>query len=96
MLVLTRKQGEGFFIGEKVEITLLEVSGDKVRIAINAPREVAILRKELAQAREANLESLESAPRNLAGLTGLKNALHAQGLRQDPQKRTDAPDSPKE
>ena len=57
MLVLSRKEKQSFLIGEDVEITVLEISGDKVKIAISAPKEISILRKELAEAKQANLDS---------------------------------------
>ncbi|MCL2539706.1 MAG: carbon storage regulator CsrA [Oscillospiraceae bacterium] len=58
MLVLTRKPGESFFIGDEVKITVQSIRGDGVRIAIDAPREVKILRSELKEAREINMESV--------------------------------------
>lgn len=72
MLILTRKQGESFIIGEDIEITLLEVTGDKVKIAIDAPKEVKILRKELAEAQKFNRDALLSGP---SDLTSLKNMM---------------------
>ena len=63
MLILTRKTGQGFTIGDDIEITITEVSGDKVRVGINAPREVKILRSELTQTLEANVEASASANR---------------------------------
>jgi carbon storage regulator len=50
MLVLTRRPGQSIRIGEDVEITVVEVRGDQVRLAIAAPREVAVLRLEAAAA----------------------------------------------
>ncbi len=47
MLVLTRKKEQSIVIGDNVEIMVLGVSGDKVRIGITAPREVEIFRKEV-------------------------------------------------
>ena len=47
MLALTRKKGESLVIGNNVEITVLEVRGDQVKIGINAPKEVSIYRKEV-------------------------------------------------
>ena len=47
MLVLSRKKGETLSIGENVTIEILSVEGDRVRIGIDAPREVRIFRKEL-------------------------------------------------
>lgn len=49
MLVLTRKAGETIWIGEDVEIIISEVKGEQVKIAINAPRSIEIIRGELRQ-----------------------------------------------
>ena len=47
MLVLQRKTGQSIRIGEDIEIVVLEVSGDHVRLGIAAPREIRVLRQEL-------------------------------------------------
>jgi carbon storage regulator len=47
MLVLSRKKGESIMIGDNVEITVIGVDGDTVRIGINAPKHVEIYRKEI-------------------------------------------------
>lgn len=47
MLVLTRKREQSIIIGDNVEIMVLGVSGDKVRLGITAPREVEVFRKEV-------------------------------------------------
>ena len=47
MLVLSRKAGQSILIGHNIEVKIIEVQGDQVRIGINAPRNVTILRKEL-------------------------------------------------
>ena len=44
MLVLSRKKGESIWLGDDIEITISEIKGDQVRIAINAPKNVTILR----------------------------------------------------
>lgn len=49
MLILTRRSGEAINIGGDVEVTVLEVSGDHVRLGITAPRDVTVLRKELRE-----------------------------------------------
>lgn len=49
MLVLTRKTGETIWIGEDVEIIISEVKGEQVKIAINAPRSIEVIRGELRQ-----------------------------------------------
>ena len=47
MLVLSRKESEKIKLGEDITLTVVRVSGDRVRIGIEAPREMVILRKEL-------------------------------------------------
>jgi carbon storage regulator len=47
MLVLTRKPGQSIMIGDGVEVQVLSVAGEKVRLGINAPRDVAIFRHEV-------------------------------------------------
>ena len=47
MLVLSRKKGESIIIGDNIEISIIDIQGDTIRIGINAPREVQIYRKEL-------------------------------------------------
>ncbi len=61
MLVLTRLLNEAIMIGDEIEITVLEIRGDRVRIGIRAPQQVPIHRKEVYQAiREANLEAAKA------------------------------------
>ena len=50
MLVLTRKPGEKIFIGDNISLTIVEVKGDSVRIAVDAPREIKIYRGEIYEA----------------------------------------------
>lgn len=47
MLILTRKKNETIHIGDEITITVVRVSGSKVRIGISAPREMPVLRVEL-------------------------------------------------
>jgi len=47
MLVLSRKKDQAIMIGDNIELTIIEVQGDQVRIGINAPKNVSIFRKEL-------------------------------------------------
>ncbi len=47
MLVLTRKSNQSIMIGDEIEISVLSVMGDKVRIGIQAPREVPVFRREV-------------------------------------------------
>jgi carbon storage regulator len=58
MLVLTRKTNQSIMIGDDVEVSVLAVAGDKVRIGITAPRDVPVFRKEVylsIQAENANV-----------------------------------------
>ncbi len=50
MLVLSRQKDESIVIGDNVEITIVDVRGDKVRLGINAPREISVHRKEIYNA----------------------------------------------
>ena len=61
MLVIRRRQGEGFLIGDSIEVDILEIEGNQVKIGIRAPRETAILRREIAATRDTNLESARDA-----------------------------------
>lgn len=58
MLVLSRKKGESLMIGDDIELVLLEIDGDQVKIGINAPKQVGIFRKEVYTAiRQSNEEA---------------------------------------
>src|SRR4028118_999751 len=47
MLVLTRKSNQSIMIGDEIEISVLSIMGEKVRIGIQAPREIPVFRKEV-------------------------------------------------
>ncbi|MFM7293149.1 MAG: carbon storage regulator [Planctomycetia bacterium] len=73
MLVLSRKQNERIRVGDSVVVTVVRVSGDKVRIGIEAPPNVRVLRDELEDAMigEVTLEVPAELPiPRLLGLTG--------------------------
>lgn len=58
MLALSRKANESIIIGNDIEITILEVKGEQVKIGINAPKSVPVYREEVyAQIKEANKEA---------------------------------------
>lgn len=63
MLALTRKTGESIVIGNNIEVTILEVKGEQVKIGIAAPKSVGIYRKEIyLQIQEENKQALKSQP----------------------------------
>lgn len=49
MLVLTRKEGESIVIGDNITVTVQSISGNQVRIGVEAPRDLPVHREELAQ-----------------------------------------------
>lgn len=73
MLVIKRKQSESILIGDDIEIIISEISQDKVKIAINAPKEVKITRKELAETCEFNITASEKI--NKLSLNNIKESL---------------------
>lgn len=71
MLALSRKKNEAIIVNNNVEITILEVKGDQVKIGIAAPKEVPVYRKEVyLQIQEANKEAV-----NAEGMEALKDLL---------------------
>lgn len=58
MLALTRKANESIMIGNDIEITLLEIRGEQIKIGINAPKSIPVYRKEVyLQIQDANKEA---------------------------------------
>lgn len=74
MLILYRKKGDSILIGDNISISVVESNTDGVRLAIDAPREVSILRKELADAAEVNREAAANITAEKAALQQM-NAL---------------------
>ena len=70
MLALTRKKGESIIIGDDIEVTVLSIAGDAVKIGIDAPRAVPVNRKEIyLQIMEQNKKAAKSAVANLSALS---------------------------
>jgi carbon storage regulator len=65
VLVLTRKTNQSIMIGDDVEVSVLAVTGDKVRIGIAAPREIPVFRKEVYLSIQA--EKLQAAAADSSG-----------------------------
>jgi carbon storage regulator len=59
MLVITRKTDESLLIAENIEITVLDISKDKVKLGVSAPRDIKVMRYELVATQDANKESAE-------------------------------------
>ena len=75
MLVLTRKRNESIVIGDDIEVSVLSVSGEKVRIGIEAPRDIPVFRKEVyleiqRQELEAGTSAREEVNEALRRLSG--------------------------
>jgi carbon storage regulator len=63
MLILTRRPGESIQVGDDIEISVLEIRGNQVRIGINAPAEILVLRSELLESKpQAEIEQPPSPP----------------------------------
>lgn len=73
MLVLRRKKGETFLIGDSIRITVVDCAADGVRFAIDAPKQFSILREELSDAAQANRNSVIAE--NMSALLSLSSAL---------------------
>ena len=70
MLALSRKKGEALILNNDIEITVLEIKGEQVKLGISAPKQVSVYRKEVyQQIQEANQE----AANNTAAVEQLAN-----------------------
>ncbi len=66
MLVLTRKVNQSIMIGDDIEVIVLEVRGEQVRLGIKAPREVAVHRREIYEAiQRENLAAAQAQPEDV-------------------------------
>ncbi|MCM1049038.1 MAG: carbon storage regulator CsrA [Clostridiales bacterium] len=71
MLALSRKKSEALIINNNIEVTVLEIKGEQVKLGINAPKEVPVYRKEVyIQIQNSNKEAT-----NTDGLAALENLL---------------------
>jgi len=66
MLVLSRKLNQSIIIGDDIEIMLVDIRGDQIKLGINAPKSVKIFRKELYE---------EIIKENIAAMKGQENTL---------------------
>ncbi len=70
MLALTRKKGESIILNNDIEISILELRGDQVKVGINAPKEVPVYRKEVYLQIQKENEAASSAD-SLAALKSI-------------------------
>ena len=69
MLVLSRQRDESIIIGDNIEITVVDIRGDKVRLGVSAPKEISVHRKEVYDAiRRENREAAQVKPEDLSAL----------------------------
>ncbi|MCR4591403.1 MAG: carbon storage regulator CsrA [Lachnospiraceae bacterium] len=69
MLTLSRKKGESLVINNNIEVTILDIRGDQIKVGIAAPKEVPVYRKEIfLEIQESNKKAME-----LDGMEALKN-----------------------
>lgn len=83
MLVLSRQRDETIMIGDEIEVTVVDVRGDKVRLGINAPTRIAVHRKEVYEAIKRENEQAASLLDNGSGTPNLGDlrALRGPGSR---------------
>ncbi len=71
MLALSRKKGEALVISNNIEVTILEIKGDQVKVGITAPREVPVYRKEIY----LQIQDSNKAATDVSGMQALKDLL---------------------
>ncbi|HOB42648.1 MAG TPA: carbon storage regulator CsrA [Bacillota bacterium] len=73
MLVLTRKAKQSIMIGDGIEITVVEIKGDAVKLAIDAPRDVPVHRREVYE--EIQRENREASSASVEDVTAIDKLL---------------------
>lgn len=72
MLVLSRQKDEMIMIGDNIEITVVDIRGDKVRLGINAPQQIPVHRKEVYES--IKMENRKAANVTLEDITNVENS----------------------
>lgn len=85
MLILQRKAGEAIHIGEDIVVRISDIGSDRVKVAIDAPRGIAIVREELLTAKETNIAAA-AAP---ATLSLIHQVLHPEEAKTQETKNED-------
>lgn len=65
MLILQRKKGESLSINDNITVTIMDAGTDWVKLAIDAPKEIPVLRSELKEAADENKKASAEVPQNL-------------------------------
>lgn len=73
MLVLSRQKNEAIMIGDDIEITVVDIRGDRVRLGITAPHAISVHRKEVYEA--IRRENIEASRTKISDLSALDNLL---------------------
>ncbi|WP_346200101.1 carbon storage regulator CsrA [Caldifermentibacillus hisashii] len=68
MLILARKKGEAIQIGNEIEITIISIQGDQVKIGIEAPKTVEVYRKEIYEQIQEENKQAATTTTNILGL----------------------------
>src|SRR6185436_15599392 len=90
MLVLSRQRDETIMIGDDIEVTVVDIRGDKVRLGINAPKEISVHRKEVYDAiRRENRAAAQVKPEDLSGLGKIRPNTNQQNPPPPPPKGPD-------
>ena len=73
MLVLTRKKGQSIMVGDDIEICVVGVEGDSVRLGVKAPKDVSIYRQEVFESiREENIRAAKGAAEAASNLKAVQ------------------------
>ena len=77
MLVLSRKLNETILIGDNIRVTLLGITGDKIKIGVDAPKDVKVFREELLEATKSTNKQALDAPIVSFDLSKIKKTTEA-------------------
>ncbi|MCL2198991.1 MAG: carbon storage regulator CsrA [Defluviitaleaceae bacterium] len=73
MLALTRKKGESIIVNDNIEVVVLGITGEQVRLGILAPKHITVHRKEIfEQIKNENKEAMQNVKEKIKNLTDLK------------------------
>ena len=81
MLVLTRKRNQSIVVNDNIELTIIDIQGDQVRVGINAPKDVKVFRKEVYV--EMTEENQRASNVQMDALNILKKAIKSQKTNRD-------------